>query len=558
MPGKKGLKGARFIAETLKGYGVTHVFYMEAMLRMTAVEMEALGIERIIAHSEKSAAYMADGYARISRKPGICMAQSVGAANLAAGLQDPWLGKSPVIALTGQKTPLYRYRNAYQEIPHQDFFSAVTKFNAEVNLPEQLPFILRQAFREATSGVPRPVHIDLPDYKGRVVESSHIDSDPVVEKIYGSYPVFRPNAPSDAIAKAGEAIARSKRPVIVAGGGARISGAGDRILHLARKAQMPVVTTLSGKGTISENDPLWGGIVGFYSMKSANQIVHHSDLVIYIGSNTGDQSTFDWQVPQPGKKVIQMDIDPAELGRNYPNTIGLPGDATAVCEQLVDAVSETRRPEWLEKAAGYLGMWDKEYENLLTSEEVPIRPERICRELEKKLPENAVLVSDTGYSAIWTATMMRLKPTQAYLRAAGSLGWAFPAAIGAKCGAPDRPVVCFCGDGGFYYHISELETARRCRINTVTVVNNNNALSQGVDDVENVYAGKSGTPNSLYRFEPVNISRVAEGFGCMGIRVEHPEEIAPALDKALTADRPVVVEVMTDISARTPVPWKPC
>ena len=153
--------------------------------------------------------------------------------------------------------------------------------------------------------------------------------------------------------------------------------------------------------------------------------------------------------------------------------------------------------------------------------------------------------------------MMRLKPTQSYLRAAGSLGWALPAALGAKCGAPDRAVVCFCGDGGFYYHLSELETARRCRIHTVTVVNNNNALSQGVDDVESVYAGKPGTPNSLYRFEPVNISRLAEGFGCVGIRVENPEEIAPALDKALTADRPVVVEVMTDISARTPAPWKP-
>jgi len=557
MPAKKNVKGARFIAEMLRGYGVTHVFYMEAMLRMTAVEMEALGIERIVAHSEKAAAYMADGYARISGRPGICMAQSVGAANLAAGLQDPWLGKSPVIALTGQQTPLYRYRNAYQEIPHQDFFSVVTKFNAEVSLPQQLPFILRQAFREATSGVPRPVHIDLPDLKGRVVESSLIDSEPIAEKIYGRYPVFRPKAPSDAIADGGGAIARSNRPVIVAGGGARISGAGDSILHLARKAQMPVVTTLSGKGTIDENDSLWGGIVGSYSMKSANQIVHHSDLVIYIGSNTGDQTTFDWQVPQPGKKVIQVDIDPAELGRNYSNTIGLPGDARAVCEQLAEAVSEARRPAWLEQAAGYLQMWDNEYEHLLTSDELPIRPERICRELEKNLPENAVLVSDTGYSAIWTATMMRLKPTQSYLRAAGSLGWAFPAAIGAKCGAPERPVVCFCGDGGFYYHLSELETARRCRIHTVTVVNNNNALSQGVDDVESVYAGKSGAPNSLYRFEPVNISRVAEGFGCIGMRVEHPAEIAPALDKALTADRPVVVEVMTDISARTPAPWKP-
>ncbi len=557
MSKKTGLKGARFIAETLQGYGVSHVFYMEAMLRVTAVELEALGIERVVAHSEKSAAYMADGYARASGKVGICMSQSVGAANLAAGLQDPWLAKSPVIALTGQRQPIFQYRNAYQEIRHHDLFEPVTKFNAQMSVPEQLPMLLRQAFREATSGVPRPVHLDMPDLRGRIIETSLIDSPVSVEKSYSQHPVHRPCASHNTVARAAEVISRAQRPVIVVGNDARISGAGDDILELARKAGIPIVTSLGGKGTISEYDALWGGIVGGYGTKCANQIVNDADLVIFIGSQTGDQTTLDWQIPGLGIDVVHIDIDPAELGRNYPNTVGLLGDSKIVCRQLVEAVSEADRQPWLQKAAGYLDRWNKDYQKPLTSGEVPIRPERICRELENNLPDNAILVADTGYSAIWTATMIRLKATQSYLRAAGSLGWAFPASLGAKCGAPDRPVVCFCGDGGFYYHISELETARRHGINTVTVVNNNNALGQGVDDINSIFSGNAGTPESLYRFAPVNISQVVEAFGCLGIRVEKPEEIAPALEEALSADRPVVVEIMTDVAARAPMPWKP-
>ena len=155
------MSGGRFIAETLKGYGVTHIFFIEAILRRTLVEAEALGIRRVLAHSEKAAAYMADGYARVSGRPGVCMAQSVGAANLAAGLQDAYLALSPVIAITGRQPPLSQYRNAYQEIFHHPLFEPVTKYNVNVDTVEQLPYLLRQAFREATSAAPRPVHLDL-------------------------------------------------------------------------------------------------------------------------------------------------------------------------------------------------------------------------------------------------------------------------------------------------------------------------------------------------------------------------------------------------------------
>ena len=551
------LTGAKFIAETLKGYGVTHVFYVEAMLRMAAAEMERLGITRVITHSEMAAAYMADGYARAGSKPGVCMAQSVGAANLAAGLQDAYLGSSPVIALTGKKPPIKQMRNAYQEVDHRPLFDPVTVFNTSVDEPQQLPGLLRQAFREALSSKPRPVHLDLRGRMGRPIETAVFDpADLLVEPAYRQVPVHRPAAPAEAVKQATVQISTAERPVIVAGGGARLSGAGDAILALARKAGIPVVTSVTGKGVIPENDPLWAGIVGGYSMAPANQTVNRADLVIFIGSGTGDQTTLDWSIPRPGTAVIQIDIDPRELGRNYPGAAALWGDARTVVEQLVQAVSQDSHTEWLAETAHYLQVWYQQVKSKRFADDTPIRPERLCHEIEKVLPRDAVVVSDTGNSAIWSATMLRITQSeQKYLRAAGSLGWAFPASLGAKCACPDQPVVCFCGDGAFYYYISELETARRYGINTVTVVNNNQGYTQGLPDILAVYENYPGEPESLYRFEPVNISRVAQAFGCRAVRVEDPADLGPVLQQAMQADDAVVVEVITDPLVQPDKPW---
>jgi len=186
------MTGARFIAETFKGYGVTHVFFVDIILVQTLVEMEALGIRRILTHSEKAAAYMADGYARVRRKPGICMSQSVGAANLASGLQDPYLGHSPVIAITGRQNLIAQHRNAYQEILHGPLFNPVTKYNIKVDSVEQLPYLLRQAFREATSGSPGPVHLDLLGIRGQIIEKAEADLKVLVEESYTHCPSKRP------------------------------------------------------------------------------------------------------------------------------------------------------------------------------------------------------------------------------------------------------------------------------------------------------------------------------------------------------------------------------
>ncbi|MDQ4078124.1 MAG: thiamine pyrophosphate-binding protein, partial [Chloroflexota bacterium] len=307
MEPKGPTSGARFIAETLKGYGVTHVFYVDAILRQTMVELEALGVQRVLTHSEKAAAYMADGYARVSHKPGVCMAQSVGAANLAAGLQDAYLGLSPVIALTGKKEPLSQYRNAYQEIAHAPLFAPVTKYSAAVDTPAQLPYLLRQAFREATSGAPAPVHLDLLGYNGRALEAAEESLPLVVEKSFTHYPAFRPEPEEDAVARAARAIGGASRPVLVAGGGVRLSSAAAEVVALAEKGSIPVATSVNGKGTIRDDHPLSVGVVGTYSARSANQVVSEADLVIYVGSHTGDQVTNNWTIPAPGTPVVQVD-----------------------------------------------------------------------------------------------------------------------------------------------------------------------------------------------------------------------------------------------------------
>ncbi len=556
----KKMSGARFMAETFKGYGVTHVFFVEAILRRTLVEMEALGIRRILTHSEKAAAYMADGYARMSRRPGICMSQSVGAANLASGLQDPYLGLSPVIALTGKKPPFAQHRNAYQEIPHGPMFESVTKYNVSIDTGEQLPYFLRQAFREATSGSPGPVHLDIGGgYAGEGIESAEVNSDVVIEEPFTHYPSMRPEPENGAVQGAVRVLEDAERPVIVAGGGARASSAGPEIVELAEMLSIPIATSLNGKEIILEHHPLNVGVVGSYSRWCANRVVSEADLVLFIGSHTGDQVTNDWTVPRPGTPVIQIDIDPSELGRSYPNTVALIGDAKATVRRMKEFLkNKTTHKSWAGRTQQLVKEWRDEVEPLRHSGATPIRVERLCKEITQALPPDAILVSDTGYAGIWTGTMVYLThPGQSYIRAAGSLGWGFPASLGAKCGAPNRPVICFTGDGGFWYHLGELETASRCNIKTVTVVNNNQCLRQCLEGIHRAYGDRPGNKDEMCKFQDVNFARIAQEMGCLGIRVEHPEEISEALRKALVSDLPAVVDVVTDVTCKVPSPWTP-
>jgi len=553
--------GAKFMAQALKEYGVTHVFVAPAVVREALAELSQLGVQSIVTHGEKSAAYMADGYARAANRPGICFAQSVGAANLAAGLQDPYLGLSPVIAMTGRKPPMDQQRNAYQEIEHSKPFASVTKFSAYVEQVEQLPYLLRQAFREATTGASKPVHLDLQGMSGNVIMQSEGDLEFVLENTFTSRPALRPEPSDDAIREAAQVISKSQKPVIVAGGGVTSSRAQQEVVELAEMLNIPVATSLNAKGTITDDHRLSVGVVGSYSRWCANRVVAEADLVIYIGSHTGSQVTNEWKVPAQGTPVIQIDIEPAELGRSYPNEVSLQGDAKATVQKLIESLEPTHdRTEWTSRAAELVAQWREEVLPRATSNAVPIIPERLCNELTQALPSDSILVADTGHAGIWTGSMVDLNhPGQDYIRCAGSLGWGLSGAIGVKCALPNRPVISFSGDGGFMYHIAELETAVRYNIPVVSVVNNNHGLLQDKRGDDRAYQAVPGSQSSdLWEFNDVDMAKVAEAMGAFGIRVDQPQDIQSAIEKALASGRPAVVDVVTDpLDSEAPIPWSP-
>src|SRR5580658_9337782 len=540
------LTGAEWLARTLAANGTTHVFFIDAVLRRTLIELGTLGVIRVLAHAEKSAAYMADGYARIAGCPGICFAQSVGAANLAAGLQDAYLGRSPVIALTGHKQPAHQHRNAYQEIPHAPLYAAVTKFDTQVDTAADLPRLLRQAWRAAMTGTPRPAHLDLNGLQGEIIETGtiHVAAgvDPALQL---RMPPHRPTPSDTEIDRAAATLRAAGRIAIVAGAGATASQAGPELLALGQALAAPIGTSLGARGIIPTRHALSIGCVGNYAAPPTNQIVHEADLVLFVGCHTGDQVTHTWRIPAIDTPVVQIDIDPLELGRSYANTVGLMGDPV-------------RDTSFAERARGIVVAWREQRAKLLASNAVPITPDRLCAEITAALPEDGILVADTGYSGIWTSTLIELNgKTQTYLRAAGSLGWAFPASLGAKCAAGKRKVICWSGDGAIYYHLTELETARRRGIAVVLVVNNNSGFGQGWPNIQRMQGNKPGDIAELVRFGPTNFADVAKVFGLRGIRVEEPSQIAPALREALASDETVVVDVATDINARAPEPWLP-
>jgi acetolactate synthase-1/2/3 large subunit len=549
--------GAVVLADMLAGYGVTHVFMVPAVLRRSFAEMERrTKIARVHCHGEKSAAYMADGYARASDKPGICMAQVIGALNLAAGLRDAYLAHSPVIAMTGGRDPRTKFRKVYQEVDDVPAFEPVTKMNVTVDEVSRIPDMVRQAFRAATTGAPGPVHLQFRGNEGQV-DLEEAEMEALVETQFARVPPFRPAPDAASVKAALDLLQKAARPIIVAGGGVRASGAQAELVALAEALQIPVATSLNGKDVIPGTHPLSIGVCGTYSRESANRAVNAADLVCFIGTETGGMTTHFWVVPKIGTPAIQIDISPEALGRNYPLQAAVLGDAKTVLAAMTaqaDKASAKKREAWVKEIATLRSDWYAKYKADLESDAVPIHPARICHELSQHLPDDAIVVVDTGHAGMWMGGMYDLRNAkQSYMRSAGHLGWAFSAGIGAKAACPERPVVVFTGDAGFWYHIGEVETAVRWNIASVTIVNNNGGGNQSKRGFDRAYGGEqTQKARELWTYNPMNFARLAEDMGALGIRVEKPADIAPALARALAARRPAVIDIATDIEALAP------
>jgi acetolactate synthase I/II/III large subunit len=543
------MKGSEWIADAWLALGVKDIFLVPTNLYDSLVQLEGRGVRRILTHGEKAAAYMADAYAQASGHPGIVITQGgPGATNLAAGLADAYQGSVPVIAFTTTVAPSQALRNRYQEVTAH--FEDVTKYRGVVARTDRLPDMFAQAWRAATSGDPRPVVL----FVLSEAEAGEADlSAPRFDPRYTCFPAIRVEPEPATVALACEQLLRAERPVMVVGGGAMKSGAWAECIELAERLDIPVATSLSGKGAIADNHPLSVGVVGSYSRRCANDVVARADVALLVGTRAGGQSTNNWTLPRPDAQVIHISIDPAEPGRNYSRTTPLAADARSTVQRMLDSLGSRRveRADWRAEAGSYVQRWRRAKEALSSSGQSPIRPERICREITRTLPRDGIVVADTGYAGAWAGAFIEFDtPGRRFIRCEGSLGWAMPAAIGVKAALADQPVVCFTGDGGFWYHIAELETAVRYGIAPVFVVLNNHALAFDTHVLDFRFESKG---YELAEYGDVDFGQVARAIGCEGVRISDPDDLGPALERAYASGKPTVIDVVTDHDAVGPV-----
>lgn len=541
------MTGAKAVAQTMKKHGVEYFFHVSGGMGLLFVEIEDAGIELVLTRSEIAAAYMADGYSRISYKPSVCFGQAgPGAINLAAGISEPFWTSTPVIALTGSTNLSEIYKFQYQELDEMPLFDPTTKWNAEIFQAERAGEIMRDAFIIATSGSPGPVHVNL-HYDAANAEADIPET--YGSKKYSRFPANRSRPDPEDVEALAKVLVNAQYPVIVAGGGVIISRAWNEVIQLAETFMIPVATTLNGKGTIPDDHPLSVGVVGRYSKSIANKIVGEADAVFFVGSRAGGMATNNWTYPDDKAKILQLDVEPESIGRNYRTIARMVCDAKLGLLDLhntLKRMSEKTKPkgQYLDDIRKIKKDWCELASSIMDSNAVPIKPHRVIKEIRKALNEDDILVADTGQMGAWTGVLYPiLAPGRTYIRAAGTLGWSFPAAIGAKFAAGSKKVLDVTGDGGISYHIAELETALRCDKPFVAVVFNNITLGMLHYGFAWKYGGRALKSSD---FNDIDYGKVARSFGCFGTRIERPDELGDALRSAFDSGKPAVVDVMID------------
>ena len=546
------------IVRALKRHGVELTFgqSLPSMLHLAA---EQAGIKQIAYRTENAGGYMADAYARLTGKPAIVTAQNgPAAALLVAPLAEALKASIPVIALVQDVSRLQNDKNAFQDLDHIGLFSSVTKWVRRVGDASRVDDYIDQAFAVACSGRPGPVVLLLPS--DLLVEPAAPSSR---QANLGHFPLDPTVAPVDAIAKVAEILARADRPIVIAGGGVHLSQASAALTALMEQAHLPVATTVMGKGSVDERHPLAVGVVGYFmgpngATRYQRKLVTEADVVLLIGNRTNQNGTDSWQLYPRSARFIHIDIDGAEVGRNYEAT-RLVGDARLTLEALTQALLQLdlskRRAQRAVLESSIQAARDqyvKESASVRLSDQQPIRPERIMHELQQRLTAASIVVADASYSSIWIANCLTaLKSGMRFItpRGLAGLGWGFPMALGAKVARPEAEVYCLAGDGGFGHVWSELETARRMGIKVTLILLNNGILGYQ-KHAENV---KFGDHTSAVDFYPVDHAAIARSCGCSGVRVSDPAELGRALDEARLSDVTTLIEVMTDQNAFPPI-----
>jgi len=515
------------------------------------------GVRHVHARSEASAALMADAYARVSRTLGVCDGVGgPGAAYAGAGLAEAAGASSPVLALTGDNDRSIRGREAIQDADNEAILAPHTLERSDPETPDRAVEAVRDAVREAVTGVPGPVHVNLPEdiVDGETTTDSE-DGDRVAA-IDTGFPTTRPAPDADSLDALADVFRRAERPVVLAGEGVLRSGASEELSTLAAATNTPVVTSMNGKGAVAEDATYAGGVVGRWGYcEVANDLVESADAVVGLGCRFGDLSTLGWTLLPDDATLAHVDLDPHWLGRNYDADVAVRADIRETVERVLASLESTafdERADYVETVAADREQWRAEFAGRLESDATPIDPARVVADIQGALPDDGLLVAATSYPGFFSGAFYEVRePGIGYIQARGSDGinCALPQAIGAKLAAPDRPVVCFSGDGGIGYHVADLETAVREDVPVVVVVSNNQSLGSSKASQLLNYGVDVSTD-----FAPeTDYAAVARGFGCAGSVVEDPDEFGPALDEALDRDRPTLLDVRTDPNSVPPV-----
>jgi len=542
------------IAKILIKYDINHLFMLAGGDQSLFLALRKHGFKFILCRSEKSSVYIADGYARASGKTAFVYGQAgPGAANLAAGLADPYWGQTPILALTSATDEGSRYRYAYQELDQHSLFESVTKWNKPVPRPSRILDLLNTAILKSMSGSRGPVHIDIPrEYFNQEIE---VD-DRWFKKKVGYFSEQRLTPEEEQVKEVLKMFNDAKKPIILAGSGSLLSGAGEKLLKLAEDLKIPVATSMGGKGVISEEHPLALGVVGRYSRKVANEIFSEADCVLVLGSRLGGLVTNGYKIPKAESIIIRMDIDSDTFSVTNRENISIICDVKAGLARMIEVVNSNKNKFtihslWAKEAFRRVEEW-KHYveEDAKTYDDSPIKPQTVINVINS-LDERISLVADTGYSAAWTGVLYRVKEPGTYFRSIGSLGWGFPGSLGIQMAQPDRKVICVTGDGGIGYHICDIETAVRYKIPATIIVLNNSTL--GFEYHVQKYHFNNQIISDANDFTNTNYAKVAKSFGAQGIRVETKEELKIGLKKAMKSNSLTVIDVVVDREQIAPV-----
>lgn len=537
----------------LKLHGVRHVFGLpgETTLGLYREWSNFVGITHILTHDERNAAYMAEAYAKATGRVGVSEAPSPGGAHPAPGVLESFKGSVPTICFTSDVPFNNDTRNMLSGFDQNAFYRSITKESLLITKVKDIPHIIRRAFRVALSDRPGAVHIRVPL---DVYEDTAEVLDIYPDHCGGNWPAARPVADPDAICEALRLLAEAKRPVVVCGQGALVSEAGKAITELVELLNIPVGTTMTGKGCISEVHPLSIRLVGARGGTSfSNRFLQEADLVFFIGSNTDSAGTDAWKLPRvygfdgnrSDVRIIQLDVSMEAVGNNYPVDVALVGDARATVESMLKKAKRQGLKGPAKNRADVksaMTALDNSLSKFVCSSDKLIHPVQLMKHLEAGLPEKVLIVVEPGVGSIYSAAYIKQRTGKRMFLSnysMGALGYAIPGAIGAAVACPDHTIFALCGDGSFHFVTGELETISRLGLDIKIILFNNNVFGWIRGEMEHVYKAKQFATE----FNQIDYSLIAKGFGITALDLQNPEKIPATLELALEKRGPVFIRI---------------